>query len=102
MSDKPRFEAVKEKDGTWSVYTQIGVAYCRISGPHTGRTARLFAEAEEMAEMLRELQYHRKSPVMKSDHPLHFQCPTCGGCKSEGQHRTGCKLAALLARIEVE
>ena len=57
MSDKPRFDVVKEKDETWSIYTRIGVAYCRVSGPHTERQARLFANAEEMAAMLRRIVF---------------------------------------------
>ena len=78
---KPRFDVVKEKDDTWSIYTQIGVAYCRVSGPHTERTARLFANAEEMEEML------------KSFNGLNVW---------SGLWPSKPKLAALLARIEGE
>lgn len=95
MSDKnPRFEARKSIDGKTCVVveTRTGDIYARYL---TKRTARLFANAEEMAEMLQvykaNLEYHQRDSCY---------CPeTETGCRyCEEKFR----LDALLAKIEVK
>ena len=55
----------------------------------------LHAHAEEMREMLREVEWGGQATAYE-------RCPSCGirGRISAYKHDTGCKLTALLAKVE--
>ena len=99
MSDKkPRFEARKYYDNAWDVFDYKRCIY--VVTKLDKRTAHLFANAEEMADMLEEIQWKdRNYSWMRSGVPtINAVCPWCKALHD--LHADDCKLAELLAKIE--
>ena len=81
----------RDCSGRWCVCNEFGIV---VASPLEESTAREFAAAHEMAEMLRLIEWSQ-CPCKDS----HLYCDFCGESKKDG-HSKGCDLAALLSRIE--